>query len=286
MDKPIREWGPGVPDYSKSDLLEGTELHAFCTDAAARWMKENGYTIEGVIVTRMPTQVIAERAGKRVFVIVAGGIYPFEGRISYEMKRQYAEYCQSQNAVPMFCSVGIMSDDAERAKAGLALKYDGYRIKVTEPEDISQVGVPVVGDKDYKAYCVGRIIRAYATGRFEDIFDLFAEDIQFHTQWVLETLSGKEAVTGYFIGKGKTLRSHEIKIDGSVVMIKNGHKVKGNVVYISSPGDICGLLSQELDGETIWILICPTFDQSGKLCDLALIDPALASFIPYYAFQG
>ena len=58
MNKPIKDWGSGIPKYSKDDILSGLELHEFCTNAVAQSMQDDGFTIEGVFVHNSPTQVI------------------------------------------------------------------------------------------------------------------------------------------------------------------------------------------------------------------------------------
>ena len=138
MEKPVKEWGPGIPDYSEEDILQGLELHAFCTNVVAQQMQEEGFTIEGVILDQTPTQVIANKDGNRYFVIVAGDVYPRYGRISFTMKKRFADFCLNHDAIPMFASVGLMSHDPERAEAGLALKYDGYMIRFTGLEDLTE----------------------------------------------------------------------------------------------------------------------------------------------------
>lgn len=291
MDKPIKDWGTGIPDYTDDDVLDGIELHAFCTNTVAQSMQDDGYTIDGVIVNHTPTQVIANRGGRQYYVIVAGGIYPNEGRISFGMKNKFADFSLNQGVTPMFASVGLMSHDAERAAAGLALKYDGYMIKFTGLEDLSALKTPTPDSKDYRAYCVERIIDAYKTGRFDGIYDLFAENIQYHSQWILNQLVGKKELIAYFDGKGENLRNSSSKVNGSVVVIRRDNKRSGNRVKLSDmfklsePEKVCALISQTINGNTNWVFISPKFDQNNKLSDLSLNDPSLFDFVPYYAFE-
>ena len=142
MSEEMKKWDAGIPDYKDEDVLSGIGLHAFCTNLVAQQMQNEGYTIEGVILNDTPTQVIANKSGKRYFVIVAGDIFPNEGKISYNMKKSFSDFCKSQNVVPMFASVGIMSIDPQRAEAGLALKFDGYNVKYTGNEDLSNIKEP------------------------------------------------------------------------------------------------------------------------------------------------
>lgn len=285
MNKPIKDWGSGIPKYSKDDILIGLELHEFCTNAVAQSMQDDGFTIEGIIVHDSPTQVIANKDGKRHFVIVAGGVYPDKGKIAYRLKKEYSFLCKTHGIIPMFASVSIMSQDAARAEAALALKHDGYYIKYTGNEDLTNISDPSVDADDYKAYCTEKIILAYRTGRFEEIYDLFADNIEFHSQWVLNPLIGKEAVVEYFNGKGATLRNSETEIDGTVVVITQPLTKNGNFGLWTETGTVCALISQELNGKTNWIFISPKFDENNKLISISLNDPSLFTFEEYYAFS-
>ena len=284
MEEPVKDWGFGIPKYTESDVLKGLELHAFCTNIVAQNMQNDGYTIEGVILDNAPTQVIANKNGKQYFVIVAGGVFPHEGKISFEMKLRFSNFCKKQGVIPMFAPVGLASNDPIRFKAGLALKYDGYYIKYTGNEDLSNVSLPTQESVDYKDYCVEKIIHAYETGNFDILYDDFADDIQFHSQWVLEPLIGKKALIDYYNGKGQSLRKSSSKLQGDVVVITENRKLNGNVILMSETGKVCALMAQQIDGKTNWIFISPKFNENNKLIEIALNDPDLFSFMPYYAF--
>lgn len=285
MNQPLKDWGKGIPKYTEEDVLKGLELHAFCTNIVAQSMQDEGFTIEGIAVNNTPTQVIANKNGKRYIVIVAGDVFPFEGKISYGMKKQFSDFCKNQNVIPMFASVGLMSSDQGRMAAGLALKYDGYMIKYTGNEDLNNVVFPSVNDENYQAWCVEKIVKAYETGYFSPLYELFADDIQFHSQWVLEPMIGKKALINYYDGKGDSIRKSNTKISGSTVVIVKDYKKSGNVVLMSEPGRICALISQKLRGETNQIFISPKFDENNKLIELSLNDPGLFDYKSLYAFE-
>ena len=71
MNKPVKDWGYDIPKYTDLDMLKWFELHAFCTNFVAQSMRDDCYTIEEVILDNTPIQVIANKNGKRYFVIVA-----------------------------------------------------------------------------------------------------------------------------------------------------------------------------------------------------------------------
>ncbi len=285
MNKPIKDWGAGIPVYSEDDILEGVEFHAFCTNAVAKQMQNDGYTIEGVIINNTPTQVIANKNGKRFFVIVAGDLFPYEGKISWRLKQEFSLFCKRQNVIPMFASVGLMPCDPVRAEKRLALKYDGYYVKYLGNEDLSIVNIPEKLSEGFKEYCVEKIIDAYCSGHFEPLYDYFDDEIQFHSQWVFNPLIGKKALIEYFDGKGKTLRNSNTELNGVSVVIAESQKRNGNFVLMSKPGTICALIGQKLNGKNNMIFITPKFNERDDLVELSLNDPGLFSFKKYYSFE-
>ena len=169
MEKPIKDWGQGIPQYTKEDLLQGMELHSFCMEFVIPSLQQEGYTIEGVNVQQNPAQVFARKEGKQYAIIVAGDVFPYKGRIPFAMKKGFSEFCKKQNQIPLLISVGIKSLDLERAAAERALKYDGYNA-FKEEEDLSEVKEPGKDDKEYREFVIEQIINAYRQGRFEIIY--------------------------------------------------------------------------------------------------------------------
>ena len=47
MDKPIKDWGYGISQYTESDVLKGLELHAFCTNVVAQSMQDDDLHYRG-----------------------------------------------------------------------------------------------------------------------------------------------------------------------------------------------------------------------------------------------
>ena len=285
MGEQMKRWDAGIPDFTDEDVLSGIELHAFCTNLVAQQMQSEGYTIEGVIPNDAPTQVIANKSGKRYFVIVAGDVFPNEGKISYKMKKSFSDFCKNQNVVPMFASVGIMSIDPQRAAAGLALKFDGYNIKYTGNEDLSNIKVPKKNSSDYRAYCVEQVIDAYSKGDFKGIYSLFDRKIEQHSQWVLAPNVGRSKVIDYYDGKSKALKNSSTQVNGSTVVITDAYRKNGNVGLLSEPGKACALLSQKLNDETNWIFISLDFSKRNKITKISINDPSFFNFKPYYAFE-
>ena len=78
MDEKRSKWGPGIPEYTEEDILQGNELHKFCANTVAQYMQDKeDYTIEGLILeSNAPMQIVANKDGKRTLVLVAGAVYP------------------------------------------------------------------------------------------------------------------------------------------------------------------------------------------------------------------
>lgn len=285
MGKTPERWGPGIPDYTEDDILKGLELHAFCIKPVAQVMRDEGYDIKGAVIDREPVQVIADnKEGNRCTAIVAGDIFPEYGRISYALKSQFRDYCLSQNVVPMFASVGIMSSDHERAEAGLALKNDGYYIRFTGLEDLTEPKIPGREDDEYQAYCIEKIIEAYSTGHFDVIYPFFSDDIQLHSQWVMQPLTGKKNLMEYYEGKGKAIRESGTHIDGFVVRISSEGRRNGNFMVLAEEGKLCALLRQKTGSTKNGVFISPKFDEDNRICEIALNSSELFDYVPYYAF--
>ncbi len=285
MNGEQKEWSNGIPTYSHDDILSGMELHAFCTNTVAQQMQDEGYVIEGVVLHNSPTQVIATRDGQRYAIMVAGDVYPYAGKVSHQIKKRFASFCKKQGTVPLFASVGICSHDPVRGRAGLALKNDGFLIKYEGNEDLSSLQDPACEEDGYQAFCVEKIAEAYCTGRFEQLYNLFDDHIEFHSQWVLTPTTGKQKLIEYFEAKGEAIKNSGGQLHGTVVITTGGKKQNGNFISVSQPGKICALIGQNNGNGITWVFVTPTFSEENKLTRISLNSPDLFEFRPYYAFE-
>ena len=288
MDENRSKWGPGIPEYTEEDILQGNELHEFCANTVAQHMQDKeGYTIEGLILeSNAPVQIVANKDGKRALVLVAGAVYPHMGKISYKTKKMFSDYCISVGVAPYFASVGLMPIDTQRCEAGLALKFDGFYMNYTGNEDLSFVEEPEVEDDEYRAYCIEQLIECYLNGDFSKIYDKFDENIRLHSMWVLEPKVGKSALVDYYNGKGESLRRSRTKMVGNCVITTNEVvKKNGNVGLFTPSGRVAALIGQEIDGQTNWVFIMPKFNDENKITEISINDPAFFNFTPYYAYD-
>lgn len=288
MDENRSKWGAGIPEYTEEDILQGNELHKFCANTVAQYMQDKeGYIIEGLILdSNAPVQIVANKHGKRCLVLVAGAVYPYLGKISYNTKKIFSNYCIGTGLKPYFASVSIMSTDQERCKAGLALKSDGFYINYTGNEDLSLVVEPVIEDGEYRTYCVEQLIDGYLNGDFSKIYDKFDENIQLHSMWVLEPKVGKSALVDYYNGKGESLRRSRTKMVANCVITRDEViKKNGNVGLFTPSGQVAALIGQEIDGQTNWVFIMPKFNDENKIVEISINDPSFFNFTNYYAYD-
>ena len=282
------KWGSGIPEYTEEDILQGAELHKFCANIVAQHMQDKeGYTIEGLIIdNNAPVQIVANKDAKRCLVFVAGAVYPYMGKISYNTKKMFSDYCKSVGLMPYFASVSIMPIDQERREAGLALKFDGFYINYTGKEDLSVVEEPIIGDGEYRAYCVEQLIECYLNGDFSPIYSKFDEDIKLHSMWVLEPKVGKSALIDYYNGKGESLRKSKTKMVGNCVITTDEViKKNGNIGLFTPSGQVAALIGQEIDGQTNWVFIMPKFNDENKIVEISINDPSFFNFTNYYAYD-
>ncbi|MDO4755533.1 MAG: hypothetical protein Q4A54_04250 [Parabacteroides sp.] len=133
-----KEWKPGIPRYKESDLLAGRELLNFAMNAV--WQHEpEADKYEIITFSDEPGKVpniVCERDGKTIFIVVKPAIYPDFAYMSVPEKKSMLAHARKFGAECYVALVEIMSTDSERAEAGLALKNDGYYINYTGLEKI------------------------------------------------------------------------------------------------------------------------------------------------------
>ncbi len=286
MDTPIKEWGPGIPEYTKDDILEGNELYQFCAEVVAKQMQSEGFNIKGIAINGIPTQVIAEKGGQRYSVMVAADVFPYIAKASFRIKKEFVEFCKKDNVIPEFASVGIMSIDPIRAAEGLTLKYDGYNFRYTGNERLGKIKKPKKNADDYKAYVMEQILEAYKNADFKNVYKFFDKKAEYHSQWVLEPMIGLSAIKSHLDGKSKAMnKSSNPGIQGYLVEITESAKKSGNVVLMSETGKVCVLICQKLKNETSWVFISADFNKKNKISKFYLNDPSLYNFRKYYVYD-
>ena len=153
--------------------------------------------------------------------------------------------------------------------------------------------------KDENAVLYGHLkvlCECYSTGVFEPLFPLLADDIVFESQWVLTPNVGREAVEDYFIGKGNTLRKKDccpkceiVQLVGNINPIHNadvhinGEKAKRSTFgLLYQDGKLCALMTQELQNDTVRVIIDIKINEENKISRIDLCMPELFNYVPYF----
>ena len=145
----------------------------------------------------------------------------------------------------------------------------------------------------YDVLCA--LAKGYETGDFSELFPFLAKDCVLESQWVLTPNTGYDAVVSYLTGKGKTLVKYECLADCSIVelvdncrpvkmprVIVNGEAPKQAYVGLMyTPGTLCLLMKQTLDGETNSVLVDVSIDDEGMVKRIDLCMPELFRFRPF-----
>ena len=122
------KWEPGIPQYTREDLLQGRELLDFAMQIVNQFeIEKNGYEI--VAATNDPDKFpnfVCRKDGKMIFIVVKAAIYPDNPYLSVEEKKNILKFAEKYDAECYFAPVGLMSNDPIRAEASLALRNDGY----------------------------------------------------------------------------------------------------------------------------------------------------------------
>lgn len=144
-------------------------------------------------------------------------------------------------------------------------------------------------ERNTQLYNVLRILEtAYEDGDFTEFVDLLTEDCVYESMWVLEPLCGREAVSRYLLGKGKSIKESEnfpscwiVELVGNINplpesdIIVNGKKKLATLALAYEAGKFCLMMEQELDGKTNEVLVDLKLTEDGKVSRMDLCMPEL-----------
>lgn len=140
--------------------------------------------------------------------------------------------------------------------------------------------------------------KGYETGDFGELFPYLAADCVMESQWVLTPNTGYDAVVEYFTGKGKTLAKNGSFPDCSIVELigcmnpieSNGVEINGQdpkpgkIGLLYTPGKLCLLMEQTLDGETHGVIVDVQLANDGMVKRIDLCMPELFKYRDFYTF--
>ena len=136
----------------------------------------------------------------------------------------------------------------------------------------------------------------YETGDFDDFFPMLAPDCLLKSQWVMTPNEGYDAVVSYFTEKGKTLKKAKAFPSCTLVeLIRNqSPKIKANAAInadapkqtmlslMHTPGKLCLLMEQKLNGENIGVIVDVKLNENGYVRRIDLCMPELFHYRPFY----
>lgn len=134
--------------------------------------------------------------------------------------------------------------------------------------------------------------RGYETGDFTGLYPFLREDCVLTSHWVLTDLAGRDNIVRYYDGKGEALRrsgccgrSMLVQLAGRTNPVESGGislngdaPVQGRVGIRYRAGKYCLLMTQELNGETVRILVDIKLDEEGMVREINLCEPAMFAF--------
>ena len=140
--------------------------------------------------------------------------------------------------------------------------------------------------------------KGYRTGDFGELFPLLAQDCVMESQWVLAPNTGYDAVVSYLTGKGETLAKKDCFPDCSIVeligncnpvenaaVIVNGEEARrSSVGLMYTPGKLCMLMEQTINGETNGVIVDVRLNEAGKVKRIDLCMPELFRYREFYTY--
>lgn len=112
-----KEWMSGIPKYKETDLLAGKELINFAMNAV--WQNEPDAEQYKIITFidepgKVPN-IVCEKDGKTVFIVVKVAVYPDYAYMSVPEKKNLLVHAKKFDAECYVALVEIMSNVHERA---------------------------------------------------------------------------------------------------------------------------------------------------------------------------
>lgn len=138
----------------------------------------------------------------------------------------------------------------------------------------------------------------YESGDFTELFPFLAPDCVMESQWVLKPNTGYDAVVDYFTRKGETLAKHNAFPDcGIVELIGNCNPIRKASVSVNgsgkkvasvglmyTPGKLCLLMEQTLNGETNGVMVDVQVGADGMVQRIDLCMPEIFKYRDFRPF--
>ena len=134
----MRDWGPGIPSYSESDLMDVDEKQIFAIETLLNIEDavKNGDVVSIVDDPKILPSIILFIDNKLTFICVKGYTAFDEPKLSQEELSYLKDISVKFHAKCYYAPVGFMPSEPQRFQAELALKGDSYYCKYTGLQEI------------------------------------------------------------------------------------------------------------------------------------------------------
>lgn len=129
-EAPESVWADGVPaNIKEEDKLTTQQMIAMAIKyISEQVIVQKGFKIEPGFPRMANPNIVCQKDGKTYAIIVFPSVYPQFVGLSDDFRKKFVEMVKKNGGIALFAPVGYRSTDEERAKAGLALKGDVFRV--------------------------------------------------------------------------------------------------------------------------------------------------------------
>ncbi len=129
---PQKNWGSGIPQYSKKDLMTEGEIQNFAMHTVInsdKVLQQHHNLVSGCDYPGANPSLIFENNGSFVFVFIKGYVAMDEPKLLDSEKEFLLKISSKYNGKSYWAPVGFLSTDPARFEACLALRGDGFFCK-------------------------------------------------------------------------------------------------------------------------------------------------------------
>lgn len=132
-------WGPGVPQFMPTDIMNEDEIREYGVVAAINFCKKNDFVIINAQAAKnVWPNIVAQKDNLLWFIAVATAIYPEYGKFEQDEKDNLIEHANKFGALAVVMNISIGSADAERCSESLALRDDEFRVSIAPMEFLNK----------------------------------------------------------------------------------------------------------------------------------------------------
>ncbi|MBQ5956286.1 MAG: hypothetical protein IJL46_01810 [Clostridia bacterium] len=129
---PQKDWGAGIPKYTKDDLMTAGEIQNFAMHTVIDYdqaLQQRYRLISGCDYPGAMPSLIFGNDKTYLFIYIKGYTTMEEPTLSDAERSELLSMCEKYNAKGYWAPVGFLSTDPARFEANLALKGDGFYCK-------------------------------------------------------------------------------------------------------------------------------------------------------------